>query len=307
MTDISDQASGLPPTLRGRSSAETGTAVLDLIRTSGKISRVDLARQSALTEATISKIVKGLLATGLIVPAGCAESTGGKRPVLLKLNDGGRYAIGLTMDFHSSAIVLCGPDGTELSRTMAGGTGVDEPSFVLDRLAADVENLMAHESVDRSAVIGLGVASPGRRGFPQGWNVDPSFFDIWEPYSLEEELAVRTGLPAVRENDANCAALGGAGSARNRTATSSPSTCPTASARGSSSTGRSIGVCPATRERSDTWSPSRAASPAGADRAAAWKPWPARGRWSTRSSPTPDSVPLSGWMIRRRSRKCSGA
>lgn len=207
MTDTSDQATVAPPTLRGRSSAETRSAVLDLIRASGGISRVDLARRSALTEATISKIVKGLLAAGLIVPAGYAASTGGKRPMLLKLNSGGRYALGLTMDFHSSTIVLCGPDGTELARTTAGGTGMDDPVVVLDRLAADIEALMAREGVEQAAVIGLGVASPGRRAFPQGWNVDASFFDVWEPYSVENELALRTGLAAIRENDANCAAL----------------------------------------------------------------------------------------------------
>ncbi len=208
VTDISDHATVSPPTLRGRSSAETRSAVLDLIRASGKISRVDLARRSVLTEATISKIVKELLATGLIVHAGYAQSTGGKRPVLLKLNDGGRYALGLTMDFHSSTVVLCGLDGTELARATADGSGVDRPELVLDRLAADIEGLMAREGVERDAVIGLGVASAGRRGFAQGWNVDTSFFDVWEPYSVEDELAQRTGLATIRENDANCAALG---------------------------------------------------------------------------------------------------
>ncbi len=208
MTDTSDHAALTTPTLRGRSSAETRSAVLDLIRASGKISRVDLARRAVLTEATISKIVKELLATGLVVHAGYAESTGGKRPVLLKLSDGGRYAVGLTMDFHSSTVVLCGADGTELARTTAAGTGHDLPELVLDRLAADIENLMEREGIDRTAVIGLGVASAGRRGFPQGWNVDASFFDIWEPHSVEGELAQRTGLATIRENDANCAALG---------------------------------------------------------------------------------------------------
>jgi predicted NBD/HSP70 family sugar kinase len=196
-----------PVTLRGRSSAETRSAVLDLIRASGKISRVDLARRSALTEPTISKIVKELLSAGLVVQAGYAESTGGKRPVLLKLNDSGVYALGLTLDFHRSTIVVCGPDGSELARVSAGGTGEDDPRVVFDRLADDIEALTTREGIDRSAVIGLGVASAGRRGFPQGWNVDASFFDVWEPYSVVEELAGRTGYAVVRENDANCAAL----------------------------------------------------------------------------------------------------
>ena len=208
MAATSSEVTKSTRTLRGRSSAETRSAVLDLIRASGKISRVDLARVSALTEATISKIVKELLASGLIVSAGYAQSTGGKRPALLKLNDGGRYAVGLTMDFHRSIVVVCGPDGTELARVDADGTGVAEPDVVLDRLARDINNLIAREGISPSAVIGLGVASPGRRGFPQGWNIDASFFDVWEPYSVEAELAKRTGLATIRENDANCAALG---------------------------------------------------------------------------------------------------
>ena len=137
------------PTLRGRSSAETRSAVLDLIRTSGAISRVDLARRSALTEATISKIVKELLAAGLVIQSGYAHSTGGKRPVLLRLNGGGAYAVGLTLDFHRCVIVLCGADGTELARSEAQGTGVDDPPVALERLAAEVDHLLAREQVDR--------------------------------------------------------------------------------------------------------------------------------------------------------------
>jgi predicted NBD/HSP70 family sugar kinase len=206
MSDSIDGAS--PHTLRGRSSAETRSAVLDLIRASGKISRVDLARRSALTEATISKIVKELLAAGLVVQAGYAESTGGKRPVLLKLNDSGVYALGLTVDYNRAAIVLCGPDGTELARSTVPGTGQDDPPIALDRLAGDIEGLLRREGVDRSAIIGLGVAMAGRRPGMRGWDFDASFYDVWEPYSIEDELAQRTGLAVVRENDANCAALG---------------------------------------------------------------------------------------------------
>ena len=69
-----------PRRLKGRSYAETRSAVLDLIRSSKSISRVDLARRSGLTEATISKIVKDLLSDGVVMKAGMADSTGGKRP-----------------------------------------------------------------------------------------------------------------------------------------------------------------------------------------------------------------------------------
>src|SRR4051812_32995163 len=108
MTQTSDRRASPTPSFKGRSYAETRSAVLDLIRSSGAISRVDLSRRSALAEATISKIVKELLATGLVVQSGFAESTGGKRPALLRLSDVGVYALGVTMDFHRCVVVLCG-------------------------------------------------------------------------------------------------------------------------------------------------------------------------------------------------------
>ncbi|MGF2075908.1 ROK family protein, partial [Enterococcus casseliflavus] len=37
---------------------------------------------------------------------------------------------------------------------------------------------------------------------------DSAFADAWEPYPTERELNRRTGITVVRENDANCAALG---------------------------------------------------------------------------------------------------
>ena len=208
MTETWDRLPSPPATMRGRSSAETRSAVLDLIRASGEISRVDLARRSALTEATISKIVKELLAAGVVVHSGYAESTGGKRPALLRLGGGGVHAVGLTLDFHECVIVLCGADGTELARRRVAGLGRDHPPEVLDRLAGAVEDVLAGEGVPRSTIIGLGVASAGRRGSPLGWVVDTSFFDVWEPFDVERELARRTGLAVVRENDADCAALG---------------------------------------------------------------------------------------------------
>ena len=207
MTETLDTRAGPTATMKGRSYAETRSAVLDLIRSSGGISRVGLARRSALAEATISKIVKELITEGLVVESGFAESTGGKRPVLLRLNDVGVCALGVTMDFHRCVVVLCGLDGTELARREAPGTGRDDPPIALDRLATAVVDLLESEQVDRSSIIGLGVATGGRRGSPLGWVVDASFVDVWESYPVEEELAARTGLSVLHENDANCAAL----------------------------------------------------------------------------------------------------
>ena len=93
--------------LKGASSADTRSAILDLIRSNGQISRTQLAEKSGLTESTISKVVRGLMERKLVIEGGHAESTGGKRPVLLELNAYLGWAVGLSLDFAHISIVLC--------------------------------------------------------------------------------------------------------------------------------------------------------------------------------------------------------
>jgi predicted NBD/HSP70 family sugar kinase len=195
------------PSLKGRSSAETRSAIVDVIRAEGEISRTDLARRSLLTEATISKIVKSLLEDGIIVEAGFAKSTGGKRPVLLRLNDQTLYAVGITLDMTRCVIVLCGLDGAEVDRCEIDGTGQDEPALVLNRVAKALRQLLNGRGTRPESIVGVGVASGGR-GFSPGRKLEALSVDSWEPYPIEEELSARTGFAVIRENDANCAALG---------------------------------------------------------------------------------------------------
>jgi predicted NBD/HSP70 family sugar kinase len=194
--------------LKGRSLAETRGAILDLIRSEGEISRTDLARRSALTEKTISGIVKSLIDSGVVVESGYARSTGGKRPILLRLNDKELYAVGVTLDVARCIIVLCALDGAELARSEIRGIGSEQPTVVLRRVSSTVLRLLQRRGIDKEAVVGVGVALGGRRGSPLGWRIDAAFADLWEPFPTEDELARLTGLSVLRENDANCAALG---------------------------------------------------------------------------------------------------
>jgi predicted NBD/HSP70 family sugar kinase len=200
--------SGAFQRLKGRSFAETRGAVLDLIRSEGEISRTDLARRSALTEKTISGIVKSLIDSGVVVESGYAKSTGGKRPVLLRLNDKELYAVGVTLDIARCIIVLCALDGAELARSEIRGRGSEQPTAVLRRISATLLRLLQRRGIDKEAVVGVGVALAGRRGIPLGWRVDAAYANLWESFATEDELARLTGLSVLRENDANCAALG---------------------------------------------------------------------------------------------------
>jgi predicted NBD/HSP70 family sugar kinase len=194
--------------IRGQSSAETRGAVLDLIRSSGTVSRSELAVMSGLTEATISKVVKALLDAQLVVESGFGDSTGGKRPILLSLNTSARYAIGVLLDATTIIYVIADMSGRPVHHMTAEGYGTTPPPLVIRRIAADIQKLMKRSRLAPSDFLGIGVAAAGRLDAAGGVLRRSRVASDWEAFAIEAALHDATGMRVTLENDGNSAALG---------------------------------------------------------------------------------------------------
>jgi predicted NBD/HSP70 family sugar kinase len=194
--------------LKGATAIETHSAILDLIRSSGVVSRTELADRSGLTGASISRIVKQMLAEGLIVEVGLGDRTGGKRRTLLQLNARSRHAVGVSLDFASITYLVTDLSGEVVERLDGDGIGHDSPADVITRIAAELGTLITSAGVDRDTLMGIGMAVAGRqdsshhvlRGNPEAAD--------WELFDIEDTLSTATDLPVVVENDSTCAAIG---------------------------------------------------------------------------------------------------
>ena len=60
--------------------------ILNIIRKKGPISRSEIAELSDLTPATISNITSELIDKKLIVEAECGDSSGGRKPIMLRIH-----------------------------------------------------------------------------------------------------------------------------------------------------------------------------------------------------------------------------
>ncbi len=73
------------------------SAILELLREQGPLSRARIAEILHLSPATVTRIVSTLVEENLVLKVGTADSTGGRRATLLRFNYAANAIIGIDM------------------------------------------------------------------------------------------------------------------------------------------------------------------------------------------------------------------
>lgn len=181
----------MSPTGERRASA-TDASILEIVRRRSETSRVEISRELGVTPATVTYAVKRLLAAELLVESGFAQSNGGKRASLLRLNDHARWAIGCTID--ADRLSLAGVDltGALRARIAVPLRSAKDPAEVGEALRRALS--MIRPEARTHAATGIGFAIPYGLG-----GSGPA---------LVQELTEGLDIPSISANAPACAALG---------------------------------------------------------------------------------------------------
>jgi predicted NBD/HSP70 family sugar kinase len=175
--------------------------VLNYVREREPISRADIARETNLQRSTISSIVEDLTTEGLVEEVGEGESTGGRRPTMLRLRTKEAIAIGVAIT----------PTRTTVATSDLAGRVVEQKEFLtnadsdetLDQIIDLVQELTRRNNGSIEAV---GVSLPGLVDPATGSAVYIPYFP-WRDIPVSQVISAAVGLPVVIDNDANAVAL----------------------------------------------------------------------------------------------------
>lgn len=181
---------------------------LDLIRSAGPISRVELAELTGLTQATISTVVRTLIAEGLVIETGRGESTGGKPRMRLEINPASRLGIGVHLSQENITYIVANLAGTIVGRLRVAGAGTQSPIAVIGRMASDIDALIESLGLERSTIVGIGLATPGPIDREEGTIKRAPSLSGWTDFPVRRALATATGFACEFDNDATAAAIG---------------------------------------------------------------------------------------------------
>lgn len=196
---------------RQRVSLQNGTSkgvVLDLIRTRGPISRVQLAEATGLTQVTMSTVVRQLMTDGLVVESGRGKPTGGRVAMMLAINPVSRFAVGIRLGGRSVTCVVINLVGGIVGRARTTDVGSVEPQELVDLIADEIEGILSGLGIGKEKVVGVGIAAPGPLDVSRGLILAPPHMAAWHNVPIRSMLAEAIALPVLLDNDATAAAIG---------------------------------------------------------------------------------------------------
>jgi len=178
--------------------------IIKIIKQYGEITKQDIAAVLKLSIPTVTTNTNQLIEEGLVETAGVGDSTGGRKPIILKFVENARYSVGVNVSPDSVGILLI-----NLNNTI-----IDEASFVyekeysfpqiLRRLELEIESLLTRNHIDKKKISGVGISLPGlvdedRLILENAPNIAVRDFDF-------NEFQERLRLKIFIENEANVAA-----------------------------------------------------------------------------------------------------
>jgi predicted NBD/HSP70 family sugar kinase len=172
------------------------------------ISRADLARITGMSRPSISAIVAEHLDLGLISEIGHGESSGGRRPVLLRFEDDAHLIAGLDLGASHISLMLSNLRGQEVEWLSVPAQTREYPEQAI-QVAMDLlkEGITLARRRGRKVIgLGMGVPSPIYAN-GDSRSMHPAIHPKWAGFGLSRILKEHVSIPIFMENDANLGAL----------------------------------------------------------------------------------------------------
>jgi len=172
----------------------------------GACSKAQIAELTSMSPATVTRIVSELLDQGLVTEDKIAESTGGRKPVIFRLNYEKLYIVGVELVRDRSAFAICNlKAGFSAKRSFRPYSL--EPSDLVAEIAREFDHLLSFNEIKQGTYISGSVLAIVGHTWMQTAGRLLKVGQLWdgEMLDISGEIENALGFPVVVDNDANAA------------------------------------------------------------------------------------------------------
>lgn len=169
------------------------------------ISRADLAKVLSLTKATVSNLVDELVQEHYLEQVGLGESSGGRRPLMLKINKKAGYTISVDIGVNYIRTILTDLKGGILKKSVESA---DTNSYgdTMHSIETGIQSLIDDLEDTPFGLVGIGFGVPGLVD-SEGNVISTPNLD-WQEPDIRKRFEAAFGVHVIVENEANAGAFG---------------------------------------------------------------------------------------------------
>ena len=177
--------------------------ILRLIRQKGPISRADIVKYTNLTAPTVTNITNRLIESRMIIEYMVGESSGGRPPVLLKMNPESLNIIVIHLSSNKLTGYITDGDINVINRAEHGIKDLKKDE-ILDLMISVIDRLKDGAAVE---LPGMGIVVHGPVKAKEGISVFAPNIG-WKNVPIKHMVEDRFHIPVYVENDVRAMALG---------------------------------------------------------------------------------------------------
>ncbi len=197
-----------PALPRLTSSERQSQLIVEAIASGSARSRTDLARMLGLAASTVSLRVAELASNGLIIEEGAGESTGGRRPRILRLREHQDFVLSAELGARHVRIGRVDRTGALHEVENLPVLVSEGPERTLRLIADGMRAVSGRAEREGGRCRGVGIALPGPVDARSGGVELPSRMPGWQGFSVLSWFENEFDVPTAVDNDANSMALG---------------------------------------------------------------------------------------------------
>lgn len=182
--------------------------ILNAIRRSGLISRVEIAQLTGQSRAAVTNVTAHLIKEGTILEKQTKPSgSRGRRRVMLALNPSAAYVVGVKLSAFQLSFAVTNMQADVISAlTVPVRIGKRSAEFVTDLMEEGIRHCVAKAKLRMKMISGIGVGIPGFVDSRKGITYWSPLYRQGNAY-LKDLIQDRFKIPTYIENDANTVTL----------------------------------------------------------------------------------------------------
>ena len=189
---------------------ENRVRLLELIRSSGVISRAELSRQSGISGPTVMRVIDEFLELEIVCETEVAEKSVGRRPVGISLCPDFNYTVSILHEGNWIQAGLLDMSGRLcVQSTAAAEKSIED--FLRAQIPEMIDDLLRRQGVGPEKISGVGIGIPAMLNSYENILYEAPLIGVDREMNISDLLArlgARYGASVWIENDVNAMALG---------------------------------------------------------------------------------------------------